>query len=337
MSATPKTSGPVLIDLEDSPQTNPSDAPPVPDLGAHPAPSGQAMTTLAAIAGRKPSILGRWFWSLLIGLVGATLSITAWNFATQLVAKTPILGWAITALLVAFLMVCAVVVFREISALARLSRVDKLRHQAAQALSTSDVNAGRKLSQDLCKLFKDRDDTAWGRDRLAARENDIFDAQGMLDLIETDLLGPLDIAARKEVEAAARQVALATALVPLALADVVTALVVNLRMIRRIAEIYGARSGVLGGWRLTRAVLSHLVATGALAIGDDMLEPILGSGLMGKLSRRFGEGLVNGALTARVGAAAMEVCRPLPFSRQKRPPVRRMVRAALGGLFSTEK
>jgi putative membrane protein len=121
----------------------------------------------------------------------------------------------------------------------------------------------------------------------------------------------------------------------LALADVAAALTSNLRVIRRIAEVYGGRSGFFGSWRLTRAVLSHLVATGAVAVavGDDMLEPILGGSLLGKLSRRFGEGLVNGALTARLGVAAMEVCRPLPFTDVRRPKVRSIITASLSGLF----
>lgn len=147
------------------------------------------------------------------------------------------------------------------------------------------------------------------------------------------MIAPLDLAAEREVAAAARQVATVTALVPLALADVVAALTANLRMIRRIAEIYGGRGGVLGSWRLTRAVMTHLVATGAVAVGDDMLEPILGGSILGKLSRRFGEGLVNGALTARVGVAAMEVCRPIAYDAENRPRARRLVKQALGGLF----
>ena len=118
-----------------------------------------------------------------------------------------------------------------------------------------------------------------------------------------------------------------------ALADVAAALTANLRMIRRIAEIYGGRSGFFGSWRLTRAVLSHMVATGAVAVGDDLLEPVLGGTIIGKLSRRFGEGLVNGALTARVGLAAIEVCRPLPFAALKRPKVRDIIKRSLGGLF----
>ena len=104
-------------------------------------------------------------------------------------------------------------------------------------------------------------------------------------------------------------------------------------MIRRIAEIYGGRAGTLGAWRLTKAVLTHLVATGAVAVGDDLISSVGGGHLLARVSRRFGEGVVNGALTARVGIAAMEVCRPLPFHGQPRPRVTTLVQRALTGLF----
>jgi putative membrane protein len=104
-------------------------------------------------------------------------------------------------------------------------------------------------------------------------------------------------------------------------------------MIRRIAEIYGGRAGAFGSWRLTRTVLTHLVATGAVAVGDDLIGSIAGGGVLSKVSRRFGEGEDNGALTARVGVAAMEVCRPMPFTAQPRPSVTALVRRALTGLF----
>ena len=126
-----------------------------------------------------------------------------------------------------------------------------------------------------------------------------------------------------------------TAVVPLALADVATALTANIRMIRRVADIYGGRSGALGAWRLTRAVMTHLVATGAVAVGDDLIGSVAGGTALSRISRRFGEGVVNGALTARVGVAAMEVCRPLPFTRGKRPSVTNLIKRALTGLFGT--
>ncbi|WP_195818542.1 YcjF family protein [Roseobacter sp. MH60115] len=330
--------GPVLIELEDekSDRLTVADAPPVPD-DTPGMPSGQAMQVAAGIAARKPSRLVRWFWSLGIALVGAIVSIKAWGFLTDLVARNAILGWGITGLLGAFLFVLAVLALREIAALGRLGRLDGLRRAADTALVDEDLEAARAVTDRLVALYKGREDTRWGRNRLAELRRDQMDASSLLALADRELLGPLDQAAQREVEAAARQVATVTALVPLALADVAAALTANLRMIRRVAEVYGGRSGFLGGWRLTRAVMAHLVATGAVAVGDDLLEPVLGGSIIGKLSRRFGEGLVNGALTARVGVAAMEVCRPLPFAVGKKPKVPNIIKSSLSGLFGSSK
>ena len=63
---------------------------------------------------------------------------------------------------------------------------------------------------------------------------------------------------------------------PLALVDVIATLVTNLRMIRKIAEIYGGRSRFFGSWRMTRLALAHAIATGAVAIGDDLIGSVAG-------------------------------------------------------------
>ena len=328
------TKGPILIDLEDAAAVpGPDAAPPVPDDEASVPPKGRAMHTIATLGARRPSRLARLFWGLLLALLSAAVSVAAWDFVTGLINRSPVLGYGATALLAAFILVLLIIILREMAAFSRLARIDRLHRSAESALAADDLAAARIVTQNLTRLYAHRDDTSWGRDRLAERTADQFDAAGLLGLAETELLMPLDQAATREVEAAARQVALVTALVPLALADVVAALSANLRMIRRIAEIYGGRSGTFGSWRLARAVMAHVVATGAVAVGDDMLGSIAGGGLLSKLSRRFGEGVVNGALTARVGVAAMEVCRPMPFTRAKRPSVTGLVKRALTGLF----
>lgn len=329
--------GPVLIELQaDQPANSVADAPPIPEP-VTPALQGHAMQTAAQLAARKPSKLLRWFFGLGAALFSAVLSVAVWDFVTGLVTRNPVLGWGIAALFAAFLAVLAIICLRELAALGRLSRVDDLRRAADQALVEKDLKQARAVSDRLVALYKSREETRWGRDRLAELGGDQLDAAALLHLTEGELILPLDKLATREVESAARQVATVTALVPLALADVAAAVTANIRMIRRIAEVYGGRSGTLGSLRLTRAVLSHMVATGAIAVGDDLLEPILGGSILGKLSRRFGEGLVNGALTARVGVAAMEVCRPLAFSQQKRPKVRDIITSSLGGMFNTSK
>ncbi|WP_170753703.1 YcjF family protein [Ruegeria lacuscaerulensis] len=324
--------GPVLIDLEaDEPTVDVAKAPPVPEIGQ---PQGQAMQGAVRLAARRPSRLARWFWGLALAAVGAVVSIAAWDFMNGLLLRAPVLGWVVTGLFAALVLVALIIALRELAAIARLSRVEGIRQAADTALAEDDLAQARAVTTKLIAFYKGRDETKWGRDKLTERMGEQFDASGLLTLAEDELLAPLDAAASREVEAAARQVATVTALVPLALADVATALAASLRMIRRVAEIYGGRAGFLGSWRLTRAVFVHLVATGAVAVGDDLLEPVLGGSVLSKLSRRFGEGLVNGALSARVGVAAMEVCRPLPFSDRHKPSTRGMIKRALAGLFS---
>jgi putative membrane protein len=322
---------PVLIELEDAaPQV--ADAPQVPDVTE--VAQGEVMKSVVRLAARRPSRLARWFWGLLLSLVLTFVSLTAYNSIVALVATSPMLGYAVTGLIGLFALVCLLIALKELWAFSSLRRVDRLHQRAESALAENDLQQARKVALDLAALYAGREETAWGRARLKERMPDAFDASATFALVDQDLMSPLDQAAQKEVEAAARQVATVTALVPLALADVLTALVANLRMIRRIAEIYAGRSGTLGNWRLTRAVMTHLMATGAVAVGDDLIGSVAGGSILSKVSRRFGEGIVNGALTARVGVAAMEVCRPLPFEKGKGPKTGHIVKSALAGLFS---
>jgi putative membrane protein len=325
------TNGPILIDLEETETAQPDAAPPVPDIVTNA--QGAAMQQVVSIAARKPSRLTRVFWSVAISLVGFVVSLAAWDYVTGLLAWSPILGGIATVLIGVLVLVLALVALREFAAFGRLKKLDVIQRNATDALNAGDLKAARTVVSALDRLYTNREDTAWGRSELQARSPDMLDADGLIGLAETTLLNPLDTRAQREVEAAARQVATVTAIVPLALADLFTALTANMRMIRRIAEIYGGRAGTLGSWRLTRSVLTHLVATGAVAVGDDLIGSIAGGGVLSKVSRRFGEGVINGALTARVGVAAIEVCRPMPFHSISRPSVAALVRRALTGLF----
>ncbi|EPX80661.1 YcjF family protein [Litoreibacter arenae] len=322
---------PVLIELDEPADVTPATAPVIADE----MPQGRAMRSVAALAARRPSRLARFFWSALLALVSFVASVAAWDFVTGLLARSPVLGAIAVGLTGLFLLALLLVAGKEWLAIGRLKKIDGLRTEAEAALATGDLKAARGVSAQLLVLYANRPELEAGRAAVTARDGDGFDVDAVLGEAETHLLAPLDALARLEVEAAARQVATVTAIVPLALADLIAALTANLRMIRRVAEVYGGRSGTLGSWRLTRAVLTHLVATGAVAVGDDLIGSVAGGGVLSKLSRRFGEGVINGALTARVGVAAMDVCRPLPYGTQDRPSVTGLVRRALTGLFPT--
>ena len=326
--------GPVVIEVDgERAEVSPAAAPPVDDLPE--ATRGAAMARAAAIAARPSSPLLGMLLKSGGALFSFVLGLAAWNYVTDLLARSPLLGGIAAALMLVFVVILLAVAARELAALWRLDRLDAVRGEAEAAVGSGDLALARKVADHVAGLYKGRPEMEWGRGRLESRRDDVLDADGLLALVEDDILAPLDQQAMRAVEAAARQVATVTAVVPLALADVVAALTSNLRMIRQVAEIYGGRSGTVGAWRLTKAVMTHLVATGAVAVGDDLIGSVAGGGVLAKVSRRFGEGVVNGALTARVGVAAIEVCRPLPFTTRSRPSVSALVGRALTGLFGS--
>jgi len=318
---------PVLIEL-DSPPPSPAEADPVPDL----LPAGGAVTVAARLAARRGSWLSRLAVWVLGTFGGFVLSVSVWDFVTGLLSRDSLLGTVALVLAGASALILIALAMREAAGFARLARLDTLRDRILRA-RTAPLAEARAAALAVERLYANRPDLRWPLQRLDERRGDVMDPDAIIALTEAEIMAPLDQAARREIEGAARQVALATALVPLALADVAVALWANLRMVRRLAEIYGGRAGSLGSLRLMRKVFTHLLATGALALTDDMLSSIAGGGLLSKLSRRFGEGLVNAALTARVGVAAMEVCRPMPFAALPRPRVSNLVSRALSGLI----
>lgn len=323
---------PVVFDLE---ATQSAALPSVADAPAVPDDDGRLEAVEVEFPLKRRRSGGRIFWSLGGAVFGVALSLILWDFATSLILRIPVLGWIVSAALAVLAVMCCAFVLRELAAMSCLRRVDGLRRAAGAA--REDLKAARRVVADLGHFFRDREDLTEAFKQVSLGVPDIMDADATLDFTETTVLTSLDIRAHREIEVAARQVAVVTAFVPLALVDVIAALIASTRMIRRIGEIYGGRSGLLSSWRLARAVLTHLAATGVMAAGDDLLESALGGSVLSKLSRRFGEGLVNGALTARVGVAAMEVCRPMPFSAQARPSTRKVIKRALAGVFKSEK
>ena len=112
-----------------------------------------------------------------------------------------------------------------------------------------------------------------------------------------------------------------TAISPRALVDVGYVLFESMRLIRTLAYLYGARPGTLGLLRLSRDVVGHLAVTGSIAVGDSLVQQVVGHGVASRLSARLGEGVINGLLTARIGIAAMDLCRPMRFHAVKRPGI----------------
>ncbi len=254
---------------------------------------------------------------------GALLSLAVWLWIDRLVrdlfSRADWLGWLALGVAAIAALTLVIIVLREIVALARLASVEKLRRRGAEAIAADDARAARKLVDDLSNLLSSKPETASGRRALAETRDDIIDGADLVRLAETELLAPLDARAQAMILDAAKRVSLVTAVSPRAITDVAYVVFEAGRLIRRLAELYGGRPGTLGFFRLARDVLAHLAVTGSIAFGDSFVQQIVGHGLAAKLSAKLGEGVVNGMMTARIGMAAMDTARPLPFSAVKRP------------------
>jgi putative membrane protein len=263
---------------------------------------------------------GALFFSAAAALTGLALSLWFARFVSVALERQDWVGWTATMLLGVMALAAIVIAGREMLGFWRLARLGALKEEAERSLREQDLAAERKAVRRIVALLAGRAELKWPLARLREHQAGVRDPGDLFRLTDRDVLAPLDNDARRLVTRAAKRVSVATAMSPAALFAVLWVLVENVRLIRGLATLYGGRPGLLGTAKLGRMVFTHLVATGGVALTDDLLGQFLGQDLLRRLSRRLGEGLFNGALTARIGTAAIEVTRPLPFIEAR--PVR---------------
>ncbi|MFO1116457.1 MAG: TIGR01620 family protein [Beijerinckiaceae bacterium] len=274
---------------------------------------------------------GGLFWSALGGLVSLGFGLWTARIVDELFARSMTLGWIGVALAAVLLLAILGLLARESRAIFRQKRIAHLHAALAEARETDDRQAARSRVGELVALYADRPDTARSRNLVNDLLREIVDGRDLIDISERNLMRALDEEATREIAAAARRVSMVTAISPRALVDVAFVAAQAVRLLRRISEIYGGRPGFLGFLRLARSVGAHLAITGGMAVGDSLVQQVLGHGLAARLSARLGEGVLNGMLTTRIGLSAMAVCRPMPFAAEKQPGVREVAPFLFGG------
>ena len=262
---------------------------------------------------------GAVFWSAVGGLVLLGLGLSLTQLIEDLFARSEGLGFLGLGFAFAATLALAIVVAREALGLARLATIEKLHLRATEVLLSDDRAESRSIVQDLLKLEHHNPQMARARATLQGHADDIIDGADLIRLAERELMTSLDQEARRLVSSAAQRVSIVTAVSPRALVDVLFVFVASLRLIRQLARLYGGRPGALGMIALLRHVIAHVAITGGMAASDSLVQQVLGHGIAAKLSQRLGEGVLNGLLTARLGLAAIDVTRPLPFTALPRP------------------
>jgi len=275
----------------------------------------------AGVAKRRRWSLATIAWVGLGGLVSLAVGLWVDSLIEALFARAASLGFIAVAFAALLVVGALGLLIREIVAVMRQRRIAELHAALARARAADDRDAARLLVGKLAALYVRRPETARARAEVAEARGALVDGRDLIDVAERALLLPIDRRVRAEIAIAARRVSMVTAISPRAILDLLFVAAQIARLTRRVAELYGGRPGLLGFFALLRSIGAHLAITGGMAVGDSLLQQVVGHGVASRISARLGEGVLNGLLTARVGLSAMAVCRPAPFEVDKPPGI----------------
>ena len=307
---------PTLFDVNDTTLTIKEQTNDQAEQSEHPAPHPRPAPTNTPFSKRLFS-LSFWLLTSLAGLVMIWASIELISSIQTLITKNTLLGQIALALLIIALTTFFALIIREISGLWQLKKLGQFKTQAEQAYNDNKLKPAKKHLANIKALYENQPNRAWMLDRLQSYENEIMDGREMVELIDREIGKPLDEEARATIAASAKKVSLITAIAPGPILDMMAVALINLSMIRKIANIYGGRPGFWGQMRLSRNILAHLALSGGIALTSDLLQPLIGTSIAAKLSKKLGEGLFNGALTIRIGLSAADLTRPIPHISTK--------------------
>jgi len=257
----------------------------------------------------------RWLWRiagvLFLGLIGYELV----DFFIQGFDKSPIISSIYGVLLFILTLIFGSMIYREFSSLRQLSRQDKVRTQVQNILEGDEKFDARELCEQItehlpCDINNDKQWT----DIVQPEYTDVE----VIHLYSQEMLSNVDQKALDEVAKYSTESVVLIAISPVAIVDMMLMFWRNIRMIDKVAGLYGLKLGYWSRIRLIKQVFINMAYAGASEIISDFGADLLGADLLGKLSGRMAQGLGAGMLTARLGIKTISLCRPVPFHNQ--PP-----------------
>lgn len=290
---------------------------------------------------------GSWLWRTIGTLFVILLTIEAVDFFIVGFEQSPIITSLYALLLASLTLVSGNYLWREFIGLRQFKNRQKMKQQAtelllidAESLTENSNKRGKEFCENIsanlpCDLVFDcpKEQQVW-HDALAAD----YSSSEIVQLYSRVVLSKVDEKALNEVAKFSTEAVVLIALSPVALVDMLIMLSRNLRMINKIAGLYGLKLGYWSRIKLIKQVFVNMAYAGASELVADFGSDMLGAELLGKLSARFAQGLGAGMLTARLGAKTMELCRPIPFKdKPKLTQVRKKIAQQIKSLVSPSK
>ena len=271
---------------------------------------------------RRPWL--RLFFGAGIVLLVGWLGLEAYDFVAGLFARSPLLGVGFAVVLALVALGAIGALGRELADLRRLERAERLRLTGERLIASEVHGQADAYVEQLERLYRGRADLAEPLARFRRQTSDALNDGEQLRLFARTVLAPVDRQARRLVTRGARDIGALTALSPLGLLDGAIVLWRTLAMLRAIARLYGVRPGPVASIRLLRRTLAHVLAAGVGELVSDAAVEAAGASLLSVISTRIGQGAVHGLLAARLGLAAVQICRPLPFVEGELPSMKQL-------------
>ena len=122
--------GPVTIALDELPDLPTEATSDLPELGSAVLATG-AGVRLLRLGSRRGSRLVRWAVAAVGAFAGLAISLWTWDFVIALTLRSPVLGGIAAVLAGVVALAGALILVREVAALARLRRIDGLRRRGS--------------------------------------------------------------------------------------------------------------------------------------------------------------------------------------------------------------
>jgi putative membrane protein len=284
----------------------------------------------------------RWLWRIALTLLAGVVGVQTVDFFMMGFVNSPFMTSVYAVILSCLVILSFSSVLSEWSTLRQFKRRQKLKQQAYELLLHNPLTQGQntssldvktfcqKVSENLpCDLVSEQAQ-AW-QDAINAHYSDAE----LLQLYSRLVLTKVDEKAMTEIAKFSTEAVVLVALSPVALIDMLIILWRNLRMINKVALLYGIKLGYWSRIKLIRQVFVNMVYAGASELIADFGSDMIGADLLGKLSGRLAQGLGAGMLSARLGVKTMQLCRPIPFEdKPKLAHVRKEMLSTIKGLLS---
>ncbi|NQZ83119.1 MAG: TIGR01620 family protein [Colwellia sp.] len=253
-----------------------------------------------------------WLWRIILSLFSVLIVFETVEFFISGFSQSPFIASIYGIILFCLTLIVGTKVVRELSSLRQFKKQQHLRTKIDDVLANDLVCDAKQLCQKItaqlpCDLNVENE-KQW--QEIAQAE---YSDSELLQLYSRQVLSKVDEKALVEVAKFSTESVVLIALSPIAIVDMLLMFWRNLRMIDKIAGLYGLKLGYWSRIRLIKQVFVNMAYAGASEIIADFGTDLIGADLLGKLSSRMAQGFGAGMLTARLGIRTIKLCRPIPF------------------------